>query len=158
MARSNTEYSQVIVESFKPTDTRGLHGEVHIRPVEDQGFPEGMFVECSKELVHNYPVGTKFLIRAKVTDRQGSRPFLYSHYKWPYVVVNDTDERSEPSSKTKSILIRAQKPYLPDTIDREMLLAAMTAYDDGVGLFLLVQRGRMLFTKEFDTRYATGLA
>jgi hypothetical protein len=48
-----------------------------------------MFVECSKELVNNYRVGTRFRIRAKITDREGSRPFLYSYFGWYYEVLPD---------------------------------------------------------------------
>lgn len=77
-------YQYVIVESFVPKNTSGLHGAVHIRPVVGQGFDEDMHVECSKELSRDFPVGSKFKIKAKVTDRQGGKPFLYSSYRWAY--------------------------------------------------------------------------
>ena len=35
-------------------------------------------------MVTDYSVGTKFRIRVKLTDREGSTPFLYSSYKWPF--------------------------------------------------------------------------
>ena len=91
MARKNEPYSWVIVESFRPSSTAGLHGDVHIRPVPGQGLDTDMFVECSKELVNNHKVGTRFRIKAKITDREGSRPFLYSYFGWQYEVL---DERS----------------------------------------------------------------
>ena len=34
-----------------------------------------------------YPVGTKFRIHAKETNREGGKPFLYSHFDWPFEVV-----------------------------------------------------------------------
>lgn len=34
-----------------------------------------------------YPIGTKFRIYAKETDREGGKPFLYSHFDWPFEVV-----------------------------------------------------------------------
>jgi hypothetical protein len=87
MAKSNEPYQLVLVESYRPTSTSGLHGTVHIRPRPDQGFPTTMHVECSKSLSHNYPVGTIFRIRAKLTDREGSGDFLYSYFGWKYDVV-----------------------------------------------------------------------
>lgn len=89
MARKNEPYSWIVVESFRPASTAGLHGDVHIRPVAGQEVDTDMFVECSKELVNNYPVGTQFRIKAKTTDREGSRPFLYSYFGWHYEVLPD---------------------------------------------------------------------
>jgi hypothetical protein len=87
MARKNESYSWVVVESFRPSSTAGLHGDIHVRPVPGQGLDTDMFVECSKELVNNYEVGTRFRIKAKITDKEGSRPFLYSYFGWFYEVL-----------------------------------------------------------------------
>lgn len=38
-------------------------------------------------LSRDYPVGTKFKIRAKLTDREGGGDYLYSHFKWPVEVL-----------------------------------------------------------------------
>ncbi len=81
-------YQYVIVESYIPQNTSGLHGAIHIRPVAGQGLETDMHVECSKELSRNFPVGSKFKIKAKVTDRQGGKPFLYSSYRWPYEQIS----------------------------------------------------------------------
>jgi hypothetical protein len=89
MAKKNEPYAWVIVESFRPGSTSGLHGDVHIRPVEGQGLDTDMFVECSKSLSRDYDVGTRFRIKAKVTDRLGSRPFLYSYFGWHYDVLKN---------------------------------------------------------------------
>ena len=82
------DYSYIIVESFVPTITTGLHGPVHIRPLpgHDPYLPS-MHVECSKVLSYDYPVGTQFRIQAKIVDKIGQRPFVYSHYSWPYEVL-----------------------------------------------------------------------
>jgi len=79
-------YQYVIVESFKPKNTSGLHGGVHIRPVDGQDLDTNMRVECTKELSNTskFPLGSRFKIKAKVTDRQGGTPFLYSSYRWAY--------------------------------------------------------------------------
>lgn len=71
MAKENEQYRQLIVESYMIVGASGLHGEVHIRPVDGQGLSRKLQVECSKKLSRNFPVGTQFQIRAKLTDREG---------------------------------------------------------------------------------------
>ena len=72
-----------------PASTSGRHGVVHIRPVAGQKmFPQHLFVECSRSLVRNYPVGTKFRIKAKLTDMQG-KEFIYSYFGWKFEVIKD---------------------------------------------------------------------
>jgi hypothetical protein len=92
MAQDN-EYRDVIVESFEPSDRSGRHGAVHVRPMAGQGFDIQLFVECSKKLMDRalYPVGTKFKLRVKLTDRQGGGEFLCSHYSWKAEVLGDKD-------------------------------------------------------------------
>ena len=82
------EYNYIIVESHKPKSTSGLHGEIHIRPIKGQNpYLESMHVRCSKELSEDYAVGTKFRIKAKITNKEGGNLFIHSHYTWPYVVL-----------------------------------------------------------------------
>jgi hypothetical protein len=45
-------------------------------------------VECSKHLSQNYAVGTKFRIRAKLTDREGGGEYLYSYHGWKVEVLS----------------------------------------------------------------------
>jgi hypothetical protein len=84
----DNKYSDVIVESYCPKSTSGLHGSIHIRPTLGEKFPQNLHVECSKRLVKDYPVGTKFKIQAKLTDREGGGKYLYCYYRWPYEVLN----------------------------------------------------------------------
>jgi hypothetical protein len=92
MAKSGN-YKSVIVETFCPSVTTGRHGLVHVRPAKRQAFPQELFVECSKDLIdtERFPVGTKFRLSAKLTDREGGTPFLYSYYRWGYEVVPDEE-------------------------------------------------------------------
>lgn len=87
MAKDNP-YVYVLVESYAPKNTSGLHGEVHIRPIKGENFPQTIHVECSKRLSREYAVGTRFKIRAKLTDREGSGDFLYSYHGWPFEVIS----------------------------------------------------------------------
>lgn len=87
MAKPDEPYQMVKVESYRPAQTSGLHGAVHIRPCAGQDLPTTLHVECSKALSRDYPVGTVFRIRAKRTDREGSGEYLYSHHSWQYEVI-----------------------------------------------------------------------
>jgi hypothetical protein len=88
MAKPEEGYSYIEVESYRAAQTSGLHGEIHIRPVAGQGLPTTLRVECSKALSRDYPVGTKFRIWAKLTDREGEGEFLYSHFRWRVEVIS----------------------------------------------------------------------
>ncbi|WP_220377730.1 MULTISPECIES: hypothetical protein [unclassified Arenibacter] len=82
------EYSYIIVESYKPKVNNGYHGDIHIKPIPGQEpYIEEMHVACSKVLSEEYPVGTKFKIKAKITNKEGGKPFAYCHYSWPFEVL-----------------------------------------------------------------------
>jgi hypothetical protein len=87
MAKPLEQYQWVEVESYRPSAMSGLHGSIHIRPVAGQGYPSDMHVECSKKLSRDYPAGTRFRIRAKLTDREGGGEFLYSYFGWAFDVI-----------------------------------------------------------------------
>jgi len=77
MARDPWAYREVAVESFADPRT----GQLRIRPVAGQAYATSMRVHCSRTLRDPglYPAGTRFLIRAKLTDRGGA-PYLYAHH------------------------------------------------------------------------------
>ena len=85
MAREAWAYREVAVESFR--DPRS--GQVRIRPVSGQAYATSLRVQCSRALSdpERYPVGTRFLVSAKLTDRQGGEPFLWVWHGDPVVVV-----------------------------------------------------------------------
>ena len=84
-----SEYRQVVIETYRnagePTSAR-----IRARPIPGQGLSTDMKVECSREMREKYPVGTKILIDAKITDREGGTPFLYAHYAATYEVISDS--------------------------------------------------------------------
>lgn len=82
-------YQYIIVESVRCC-LNGQHGDVHICPIPGQyPFTPDMFVECPMSMKQDYPVGTKFRIKAKITSKEGGVPFIYSHYTWPFEVLED---------------------------------------------------------------------
>ena len=87
MAKPWSEYRQVVIETFDD-GPRGHHGKVRARPVAGEFYPTTMVVECSKTMRAQHPVGTKFRIFAKETNKEGSEPFLYTHYSWPYQIID----------------------------------------------------------------------
>lgn len=82
------DYQYILVESFIPDDLNGKHGEIHIRPLPNQEpYKREYMVECNKALSYDHPLGTQFRIKAKITNREGGKTFIYSHYTWPYEVL-----------------------------------------------------------------------
>lgn len=74
MARDIYAYRQVAVHSVQ----RG--GAVEIHPVPGQAFSPELKVQCSRQMsdTDKYPLGTCFLLDAKLTDRRGGTPYLYT--------------------------------------------------------------------------------
>ena len=87
MANPWSSYRQVVVETYYAVKP-GKSSRVHARPVEGQPYPTDWDVECSRAMRKDHPVGTKFRIYAKETNREGGKPFLYTHFSWPYEVVD----------------------------------------------------------------------
>ena len=87
MAQDNP-YEKVLVESFIPQSASGKHGKVHVRPVAGYKYPATLQVECAKKLSEDYPVGTRFILTAKLTDRENGGEYLYSRFSWKYEVVS----------------------------------------------------------------------
>lgn len=68
----------VIVETFY-SGGESSSAKIRVRPVEGQGFPTSMRVECSRSMRESAPVGAKFRLWVKQTNREGGVPFLYSN-------------------------------------------------------------------------------
>lgn len=89
MAKPEETYHYVILESFELESTSGHRGSVELRPIADQIFGTHLLSESPRKMVDTsvYPLGTKFRIKAKLTDREGGGEFLYSHWSWPFEVI-----------------------------------------------------------------------
>ena len=95
-------YCFVAVETFYPHRHEASSSLVRVRPLPNQCVdPEIIRVECDKSLLRNtFPVGTVFLLKAQLTDREGT-PFIYSYFGWTYVVV--TKEEAELLIQDKKV-------------------------------------------------------
>jgi hypothetical protein len=73
MARDMTAYRQVAVHSEE------WNGRVEIHPMPGQAYATDLNVQCSRRLCDTsiYPLGTCFLVDAKLTDRLGGPQYLY---------------------------------------------------------------------------------
>jgi hypothetical protein len=89
MVRDTYAYRQVAVQSCLVGDA------VLIRPVPGQAYAPSLSVMCSRRLGDTslYPLGTCFLLSAKLTDRLGGTPFLYAYHGDPDVVMTDQETR-----------------------------------------------------------------
>jgi hypothetical protein len=91
MAREAWTYREVAVESA--VDPRS--GRVRIRPVSGQAYATSLRVQCARALSdpERYPVGTRFLVSAKLTDRLGGEPFLFVWHGDPVRIMSAAQTR-----------------------------------------------------------------
>jgi hypothetical protein len=80
MAKPSHEYCYIEVESF------GANGQVQIRPVPGQRYSQRLRVHGSTPLWRDYPVGTRFRVKVKLTDCQ-DLDYLYTSWQWPVEVL-----------------------------------------------------------------------
>lgn len=85
MARDIHAYREVAVESVADPRT----GKLTIRPMAGQAFAPTIRVQCASSMRNPvlYPAGTRFLVHAKLTDRLGGKPFLYTFHGDTVVVL-----------------------------------------------------------------------
>jgi hypothetical protein len=83
MARDIYAYRQVAVQSVM----RGSRVEIH--PVPGQAYSPELNVQCARSMSDTdvYPLGTFFLLSAKLTDRLGGTPYLYAWHGDPVQVL-----------------------------------------------------------------------
>lgn len=83
-------YRNIVIETYIGKNTTASSG-VRARPLAGQGLEPSMNVECSSKMRKGYPVGTKFVISAKITNKEGGPDFLYCHYNSSYQVISDQE-------------------------------------------------------------------
>ena len=86
MAKPWESYQQIIIETYKEVKS-GKSSNTHARPIEGQPYPTTLDVECSRTMRKNHPVGTRFKVFVKLTDREGGGEYLYTSWQWAYEIV-----------------------------------------------------------------------
>ena len=93
----NQDYYFLWFENFRLENTSGHSDPIQLHLVSGQDLPDeilsvceerslepfDLLTECSKNLFYDYPVSTRFLLKAKLTDREKKGTFFYTSYKWP---------------------------------------------------------------------------
>lgn len=83
-----SHYREVVIETYRGTATHASGG-LRARPIAGQGLDTSMNVECSTKMRNGHPIGTKFLVSARLKDKEGGPSFLYVHYNHDYEVISD---------------------------------------------------------------------
>ncbi|WML91723.1 hypothetical protein RCF98_05145 [Thiothrix lacustris] len=85
-----SHYNAVIIETYYSSRTSSS-GCIRAKPIAGQNVDTSMNVECSLKMRQSHPVGTKFLINAKIKNKEGGYDFLYSYYNAPYKLINEKE-------------------------------------------------------------------
>ena len=80
--RDPSEYVIIIAEVFYDASRR----KNGVRPCAGEVFPQTMKIECARA-IRDYAIGTKVKLDVVETEKEGSRSFLYSSYKWRHEIV-----------------------------------------------------------------------
>lgn len=80
--RDPSEYVYIKAEVFFDSERR----DKRVRPIVGEVFPTHMRVECAQK-IRDLPIGTIVRLKVAETDKEGSRKFLYSSYKWSHEVL-----------------------------------------------------------------------
>jgi hypothetical protein len=86
MGKPEEPYIRIIVETYYESGS-GLHGSIHVRPIPGQQVPEDLRVRFPKSVRYAHPVGTRFRVYAKLTDREGGSDFVHTNHAWDVEVL-----------------------------------------------------------------------
>lgn len=84
-----SEYRNIIIETYLNIG-EASNKPIRAHPLPGQGFDHKLNIECSADMRDSFPVGSLFLVKVKVIDREGI-PFLYRHYRWDYENISRDD-------------------------------------------------------------------
>jgi hypothetical protein len=86
MGKPEEPYIRIVVETYLESGG-GLHGDLHVRPIEGQALPKNLRVRFPKALRRAHPLGTRFLVYAKLTDKEGGNDFVHTNHTWDVQVL-----------------------------------------------------------------------
>ena len=79
------EYRDIIIQTHL-FGGGGSKNSVRAHPVAGQGLSTKLNVECSREMRYGKPVGTMFLVRARIkwTSTTCTTPHIYTSWQWAW--------------------------------------------------------------------------
>lgn len=94
-------YHKLWFVSFHLQVTTGHRDPIQLKLIPDQEIPDEVVRECKlrlidpytlltsrkENLVSDYPVGTKFLLKVKLTDRDGGGLYFFNYHKWEPIEI-----------------------------------------------------------------------
>jgi hypothetical protein len=97
----NQGYYHLWFESFRASGLRGHRHQNQLRLLANQALPSEIAAECTSRQINpftlltecnstfftEYPAGTRFLLKAKLSDRKGKALFFYSSYAWSAIDI-----------------------------------------------------------------------
>jgi hypothetical protein len=86
MGKPEEPYIRLVVETYYESGS-GLHGDIHVRPIAGQGMPQDLRVRFPRALRRAHPVPTRFLVYAKLTDKEGGNDFIHTNHAWDVEVL-----------------------------------------------------------------------
>ncbi len=101
MGKPEEPYILIVVETYHESGS-GLHGDLHVRPIAGQGLSRNLRVRFPKWLRRAHPVGTRFLVYAKLTDKEGGSDFVHTNHAWDVEVLGPPPAGDNSKYKPKN--------------------------------------------------------
>jgi hypothetical protein len=86
MGLPDEDYHSVVIETYHMRGG-GLHGDIHVRTIAGEMFSQNLHVRFSMSARTAHPVGTRFRVRAKLTNMKDGSEFLHTVNAWGYEVL-----------------------------------------------------------------------
>jgi hypothetical protein len=83
----------LLVESYWSGPVSGHRGEIRVRAVPGQSVDSELYVRALRAMREAFPEGTRFLIRAKISNREGGGEYVNTSNWDPVWPVSDEEAR-----------------------------------------------------------------
>ncbi len=100
MSKKSDDYYAVVVKTV-PNYGGGSANHIRAMVVEGQTKEKNIFLECSVNKRYEKHIGSTFVVKAKLTNREGGKTFAYSFPKWATYPIDP--ERAAELIKLKKL-------------------------------------------------------
>ena len=79
------EYRDIVIQTYH-FEGGASKNTVRAHPMAGQGLSIKLNVECSRDMRYGKPVGSMFLVRARIkwTSATCTTPHIYTSWQWPW--------------------------------------------------------------------------